>query len=102
MRHSKTYTVVSCDMLISSFTLFLGSVSACWKVLSLHKSGTSTKLNKVSFPKSHCFHIVYFSYFSAPFTKKEIRVAILGLDYNKAPSFDGFSAEYYMNFWKNH
>jgi hypothetical protein len=37
---------------------------------------------------------------TSPFTKKEVREAIFGMEHNKAPGPDGFLPEFYQHFWE--
>ena len=39
------------------------------------------------------------TFLTAPFTEVEVRQAIFQMEHNKAPGPDGFSAEFYQNFW---
>jgi len=40
------------------------------------------------------------SFLTAPFSEEEVRKAIFMMEHNKAPSTDGFPAEFYQNFWE--
>jgi hypothetical protein len=37
---------------------------------------------------------------TAVITEQEVKEAVFQMKYNKAPSPDGFSAEFYQNFWE--
>ena len=39
------------------------------------------------------------AYLTAPFMKEEIKKAVFQMENNKAPGPDGFSTEFYQNFW---
>jgi hypothetical protein len=37
---------------------------------------------------------------TVPFTEKEVREAVFGMEHNKAPGPDGFPMKFYQHFWE--
>lgn len=62
-------------------------------------------MNSLSFDESRIDDIPQVTeaendFVTAPFSEEEVRAVVFGMESNKAPSPDGFPAEFYQKFWE--